>query len=129
MMPTKKLIWIILITNLIISLLLSDLPVFAANSEQTSAIFAADHILVKFKAGVSEKIAQEAAQQQGNSIIEKINSIDIQIIKVPDGKVQEQLEVYRKNEAVEYAEPDYKVSILDSPDDPYDDRRVLRCRI
>jgi thermitase len=113
----KIVIRMLLILALVSSLVLTGLPSFAANPEQTSADFATDRILVKFKAGVTKLTMQADHKLRGNSTLQQIDPLNIQVIKIPDGKIQSQLKAYRNDPLVEYAEPDYIMKIDRTPND------------
>jgi thermitase len=104
-------------TVLIVSLLLG-LSVFrsalAAGSQESFPQFATDHILVKYKNGAN-LLAVNA--RLGGAVIEQISPLNVQMVKVENGEVAQQIRAYRSDSAVEYAEPDYVLKVIDTPDD------------
>ena len=114
----KKLLRIGVILGLIVGLLLFSAPTFAADQGNTQN-FALDHILVKFKAGTNEVAKQEIHGRHGGSVIDDVARLDVQMVKIPAGKVQEKLGAYRSEKAVEFAEPDYVATAILTPNDTY----------
>lgn len=83
-----------------------------------------DHILVKFKANVSEEKKQQIHEKTGGKVKDKINQIGVEIVQIPPGKgidPEAFVETYKGNfkEELEFAEPDYLVQPALSPNDPY----------
>jgi thermitase len=111
-----KILNVALILVFIAGLLFPGLPIFAGSREELAA-YATDHILVKFKTGIDVMSAQAAHSKQGTAIVKQIGSSGIQIVKVPSGSVSQQLASYRRDSSVEYAEPDYVVKAIGTPDD------------
>jgi thermitase len=99
-------------------LLLIGSPVFANNGDRSEPVFM-DQILVKFKDGVSSAAIGRIHAANGASVIGKIDRLGVQILKVPAGKVAESVQSYRKNSAVDYAEPDHIAIAYGVPNDTY----------
>ncbi len=114
----KRFIRTSIILGLILSLGFQNLPVFAAGPPG-SPEFAADHVLVKFRPGVAAAAQMQVYSRQEGSVIGGINKLGIVSVKVPPGKLQEKLRGYRSESSVEFAEPDYKVKVFGTPDDPF----------
>ncbi len=106
-----------LIAGLIFSIFIFRLPLNAAEPDNQPK-YAADRILVRFKPGLQISAAQSFHFQQGASIINEFNHLNLQVVRVPEGEVRKQIEAYRNNPDVIYAEPDYILSADESPDDP-----------
>ena len=78
--------------------------------ENTS--FIASEILVKFKEGVTEKARSRIYSEFGLSLIRSFPALGIQHLRLPPTiSMEEALRLYRHNPHVEYAEPNYTVSI------------------
>lgn len=114
----KMILRVAVILGLVITLFLSDVPISAAPPNNLPK-FAADHILVKFKTGINALSMQPANDRHGGSIIKQISSLNVQVVEVPAGQVNEQIKAYQNDSTVEYAEPDYLVQAFGASDDPY----------
>lgn len=74
-------------------------------------------ILVKFKAGVTPEQIAGFNAQQGVVILDKIGGIEVYRLKLPAGKTVEAMQrLYGASPLVEYAEPNYRVSVPMLPD-------------
>ena len=85
---------------------------------------AQDHILVKFKAQISNDKKNEIHKKTGGKVKDEIKQIGVQIVEIPKGKgidPESFTETYKgnfKNE-IEYAEVDHVVSAQLIPNDPW----------
>jgi hypothetical protein len=78
-------------------------------------------LLVKFKKGVSQKQIEEFNAENGTSILGRLDlgAERIYRLSVPDGvEVPDLAGVYGESDLVEYAEPNYKMSIPKLPSTP-----------
>jgi len=93
--------------------------VLVAVSAWAEPKFVEGQILVKPKAGATEKV-KAAHKQFGGEVVETFKNLgDIQVVRIPKGKtVAEAVAHYKKLADVEFAEPDYIVSINLTPNDP-----------
>lgn len=74
-------------------------------------------ILVKFKAGVTPEQIAGFNAQQGVTILDKIGGIEVYRLKLPAGRTVEAMQrMYGASPLVEYAEPNYRVSVPMLPD-------------
>ena len=82
--------------------------------------FAPDRVLVRFKPGTAASERGKAHRLAGGSKRGEIPGIDVHIVDVPVGKVQQMLTRYQANPNVEFAEPDfYRVLVIpDEGNDP-----------
>ena len=103
-------------------LFISSYPaiVFAAPPDHPdpSCEFSPQQILVKFKQHTSLPEAAEIHRQLGGQAKETISGIGVQVIRIPKGQVKEKVKAYSSNPRVAYAEPDFVVEALGTPDDP-----------
>jgi subtilisin family serine protease len=74
-------------------------------------------ILVKFKPGIQETAVQEKHRQNGATPIRVHKGLRLHQLRLNGQTVEEALARYRKDPDVEYAEPNYLVSIAATPDD------------
>lgn len=81
--------------------------------------YAPDRVLVKFRPGSAAAEHSKAHRDVGAKKLRKIPGIDIHIVSVPRGKVQDKIARYRANPNVEFAEPDY-YRLLVIPDEGND---------
>jgi subtilisin family serine protease len=76
-------------------------------------------LLVKFKAGTKEVLKQNVHKKQGSQKIKEFPRLNIHHVKLREGvSVEDVLEEFRADPSVEYAEPNYIVSISIIPNDP-----------
>jgi subtilisin family serine protease len=81
--------------------------------------YAPDRVLVRFKPGTAASETGMAHRQAGGSKLREIPGIDVHVVQVPAGTVQQKITRYRANPNVEYAEPDY-YRVLIIPDEGND---------
>lgn len=81
--------------------------------------FAPDHIVVKFKAGIAKSKREAVKKNFGAHFSRRPPSADFEVVGKSVGKtIAETVAEYKKDPAVEYAEPDYIMSASMIPNDP-----------
>jgi subtilisin family serine protease len=76
-------------------------------------------VLVKFKTGVSESLAEAIITLYGSRRLKKIPRIDVHQIEVPPTlTVREMVDILSLNPEVEFVEPNYYVRLAVTPNDP-----------
>lgn len=85
----------------------------------TIPAFAPDRILVRFKPGTPSAYITKLHRLSNARKLKTIDRINVQVIKVPAGKLLQKLQVYRQNPNVEFAELDYH-RLLIIPDEGTD---------
>lgn len=121
-----KLVRICLALCLILSLTVLTTPILALDDVDNAIAskFAPDRILVKFEDGTSDTAMKQVhAKHPGCKCIGKIKLLNIEVVKVPNSTVQRMIREYQKERVVEYAEPDYIVKVVETPNDTYFDRQ------
>ncbi len=95
--------------------------VFAAAPDEnpSDSHYASDQILVKFKPDVAPLEVSKIHEKYGGQVEETIPGIGVQVIVAPEGRLQEKFKAYSSDPMVEYAEPDFTVRALGTPNDPY----------
>ncbi|MFQ6058698.1 MAG: S8 family serine peptidase, partial [Anaerolineae bacterium] len=78
-----------------------------------------DEILVKFKPELDLEAIATTHDRLGAQVIGHIPQLDIQILRVPFGEVENKVKAYQDEPGVEFAEPNYIVHAFGSPNDPY----------
>lgn len=76
-----------------------------------------DEVLVQFKPGVRPDTAAAAV---GARVHDRIEGLNIHILKVPEGTVEATVRALTNNPLVEFAEPNGYVHTFVDPNDPYD---------
>jgi thermitase len=104
----------VLLTSSFSAMAFAAPPVNPALSSDLSS----QQILVKFKPDVTLPEAAEMHRQLGGQVKGIIPGIEIQVVTVPKGQAKEKAKAYSANARVAYAEPDFVVQALDTPDDP-----------
>lgn len=96
---------------------------FAADSKETGKPkYREGELLVKFKTGVPSNEKDNLHRKHGSEKIKDFPSLRIQHIKLKKGlTVDQAIVLYQADNAVEYAEPNYEVKALNTPDDTYFD--------
>jgi len=112
---------------LLASLLLFGVPAFAVG-QGSDQDFATDRILVKFHAATNSYTKQNVHSRQNGVVIDRIEKLGVQVVRIPKGKVLEEVNAYRSEKAVAFAEPDYVIQAhAIMPNDPgYKDQWGLR---
>ena len=81
--------------------------------KQKQPQFVQGEVLVKFKTSVTSKGIDEIRRAYGLSLIKRIESIGVYRFKIPPGSnVKDMVDALNENPQVEYAEPNYTVSII-----------------
>ena len=76
--------------------------------------FVPGEVLVKFKAGLTREEIDGIRKAYGLSLMKRIESIGVYRFKIPPGStVEDMVDALKKDPHVEYAEPNYTVSITD----------------
>ena len=66
-----------------------------------------DQVLLKFKKGVSEQEIESSLRSYNVTILKKIPAVHIFVVKVPRGLENEMLYIFKKDNLIDTAEPDY----------------------
>jgi subtilisin family serine protease len=80
--------------------------------------FVSGEILVKFKPGVGLQNARQRLAEVKGSVARTINGIEVLQVKVPPGQEQAVIAKLRARTDVVYAEPNYLLYALETPNDP-----------
>jgi len=82
--------------------------------------YAPGELLVKFKPGISSSKIEEVEKNLGVSRLRTIPRIDVRVMRIPEGKsVPEMVDAFSKSPGVEYAEPNYRMYKVLTPNDTY----------
>jgi hypothetical protein len=73
--------------------------------------FEAGEIIVKFKEGVPQSVAQSLFPTEDVSILGEIDNLGLVLLSVPKGRELEKIEDLKRHPLVEYVEPNYVVQI------------------
>jgi subtilisin family serine protease len=85
------------------------------------APYVPDEVLVKFSARASAKAIQQSLAAVGAQTVSApaLAPLGVSLLKVPSGKVRDVVIRLNQTPAVEFAEPNYRVTVLDTiPNDP-----------
>src|SRR5580704_4534478 len=95
-------------------------PSPASSSMTDRGKFARDRILVKFRHGVSANARTVVHASMGARSLKRYTAVrDLEVVVLPASlDIRAALRSYRLRPEVEYAEPDYTVRLLNTPDDP-----------
>lgn len=86
---------------------------------QLAGKFVPDELLVKFRAGISESKKESIHRGHGTKKIRDFKPLRLHRLKLKEGvSVEEAMALYQADADVEYAEPNYLVSIDRTPNDP-----------
>jgi subtilisin family serine protease len=83
--------------------------------------YRSDRVLVRFRPGVDRSRMQAFHAKLGDKVVSEPASVDrLQIVQIAAGAtVKDAIKSYRSNPDVLYAEPDYLVHALETPNDPF----------
>src|SRR5262249_9645343 len=92
----------------------------AQTTGANAAKYAADKLLVRFTPGASANGKGAAHAAVGSTVLKRFDKIDgLEPGKLPPGlSVQKAIKLYGRNPNVRYAEPDFTVHSVATPDDP-----------
>ncbi len=95
-------------------------PALDGPSARRAQRFAPDRVLIRFRPAATKEQQQQLRATTGASKVKEFRIVQgLQLLRLPAGvRLADALRQYRRSPNVLYAEPDYKVSILRSPDDP-----------
>lgn len=92
---------------------------YAEGVKQQASPYVENEVLVQFSGDVSPSRTDEIIQSVGAKSFSAIDGLDIYVLKVPKGSVEETIRELQKNPAVLFAEPNYYLSADDTiPSDP-----------
>ncbi|MDH5513960.1 MAG: S8 family serine peptidase [Gammaproteobacteria bacterium] len=103
--PSPLLLWLLLC--LLPLQAFAGPPVDLETALKSIPAYAPDRVLVRFKPGTAAASVADLHRQAGGQMLETIPHIDVQVIRIPPGRLQQSLRRYRANPNVEFAEPDY----------------------
>lgn len=89
-------------------------PQSHARSEETIP----DEILVKFKDGTPENTKSKIHRANEAKVKHRVSQLGVEVVEIPRSKVNDSVFKYKKEAAVEYAEPNYIASALEETTDP-----------
>ncbi|MFH1141862.1 MAG: S8 family serine peptidase [Chloroflexota bacterium] len=84
-----------------------------------SGDFAPDRILVKFKPGAEASAKQDVHGRHGGQVVGEISALGVQVVRVAPGQVKKMAQDYGRENAVQFAEPDYLAYAIGTPDDTF----------
>jgi len=76
-------------------------------------------ILVKFQKDTSQQEIDRQINKASAKVVDRIDFIDVLVLKVPQNAEDQILNAFSKNPHVEYAEFDYTATAFSNPDDTY----------
>jgi len=82
-------------------------PIDLETALKSIPAYAPDRILVRFKPGTAAASIADLHRQAGGQRLKTIPRIGVEVIKIPEGRVQQTVQRYRANPNVQFAEPDY----------------------
>jgi hypothetical protein len=81
--------------------------------------YAEGRLLVKFKGEVAQDRIQEIFRQTGTEVTRFLRTLKVYVLRLPPGaSVDEMVKKFQALPEVEYAEPDYTVTIQEKPEGP-----------
>lgn len=98
---------VLLLFLVIIAVLLIRSP-YISNSQQDMQDASSDEVIVKYKTLIPEYEKEKIRKNLKTSLKQKIQGLNIDIIKIHEGTVEEKIRQYKANPFVAYAEPNFK---------------------
>lgn len=103
-------------------LILLACPVSVFSQEPDHPRYVPGEVLVKFRSGISQKVARSSHRSLGSRTIKRFKRVDVDHVKIPEGwSVEETIEMYTLDPDVEYVEPNYYRYAMVTPDDTHFD--------
>ena len=81
--------------------------------------FVPGEVLVRFRSDASPISVQAALSAQEARAVDQVPALGVQRLKVPEGRELAVISALRQNPLVEYAEPNYIIRAVLTPNDPY----------
>jgi hypothetical protein len=112
-MGNEKMKGIIFVNLLVLCFFAVPVQVFGLDSNNPGrhgkqAAFIPDELLVKYKADTHDRTKGYYQERWGFQHLRYFKSIGVDHVKLPQGmSVERALKIYRKDQSVEYAEPNY----------------------
>ncbi|MFC4547161.1 S8 family peptidase [Paenactinomyces guangxiensis] len=100
-----------------IALLVIPSSIFAESSSPVSPKYVPGQVIVKFKAGTSQKSMQAAHSEEGTQVVSKSSKLGFEVVKFKNKSVEEMIKQYKQNPNVEYVEPNYYFHATWTPND------------
>ena len=101
-------------------LLVWPLPAAGMGSRPTPGRHVSGEILVGFRQGTTLVDIAQLNTAHGAAIIDAIPQLRVVRVRIPKGSDEGRVAAaYQRNPHVQYAEPDYIASVLNTPNDPY----------
>ncbi len=94
-------------------------PLTGTGPAQAKNGHAAEEILVKFTPTTSDADQEELHLKHGGKVIEVIPQLGVVVVKVKAGEEEAKKRAYKEEKKVEFAELNYEMSVVATPDDPY----------
>ncbi|MCL5438805.1 MAG: S8 family peptidase [Patescibacteria group bacterium] len=114
----KRFFFLLAILLLPILLFIIKSPVFSASSS-FKAVLKPDRIIVKFRPATPENLQNTLIKSFGAFKEERLKLTDALVVKIPEGRSYEFANKFIQSNIVEYAEPDFVATKLETPNDPY----------
>ncbi len=94
-------------------------PLVAAAKVENENAFKGGEVLVKFKAGITDKDKQKFLKTWGVKEKKKIAKLDVRVLEVPEGSEQEMVDALTGNPLLDFVEVNGILSPAVVPNDPY----------
>ncbi|MCB0209702.1 MAG: S8 family serine peptidase [Anaerolineae bacterium] len=93
-------------------------PTAQSSIDANGTGFVPGEILIKFKSGAQSKSAQRGLARIQGRVKQTVSAIDVVRVEVPEGRELAAIEALRKDNDVEFVEPNYIAQALYTPNDP-----------
>lgn len=108
----RSLAKLFLLILLIPLLFLGVLSVRAQTQPPINAAYSPDEIIVKYKISTPEIVKSKLREKLQTVLKQKIDTLHVEILRVPLGKVHENIALFKNDPNIEYAEPNYIAKAL-----------------
>ena len=96
----------------------SQAPPFQGGERMTEREFETDSVIVKLRPTTNAQIVNALQDKLNVSEVEETQTLGLELWEINNISVEEAIDTYSEDPAIEYIEPNYEVSINDLPDDP-----------
>jgi subtilisin family serine protease len=117
--PMKKLRFVLMAAFALAPACVMSTPAHAQSAASSKHSYKPDEVLVKYKSGASEGQMFALNSKWGGKLLRKFHLIGWQQVRLPQGaSIANVIAQYKSDPLVEFAEPNYKLHKVGTPNDP-----------
>lgn len=105
---TAKYFFVFFIISFLIAVLLIRSPHVVNSQQITQDVRSTDEVIVRYKTSTGELEKERMRKDLGTFLKQKIQRLNIDVVRIQEGTVEEKIRQYKKDPNVVYAEPNFK---------------------